>query len=160
MSSHVPLQLDLLWRFGSLSAGAYGSWGPGQVGSGTCGAGASCSASVARTGVQGLYAFEPVGDARAVPWGGLGVGWEWAFQRRERLGARTSWTWSGAELALQGGVEWPIGSRFGLGPALLIGFGRYSREALDTSVSSGSAEIDAKAMHVWVHAGLRGRLDF
>lgn len=158
--SHVPLQLDLLWRSGPFSAGAYGSWGLGQVSSDACGAGASCSASVVRAGVQGLYAFGPFGGSRIVPWAGLGLGWEWAFQSRERLGSRTSWTWSGAELALQGGAEWPIAGRFALGPVLLLGFGRYAREALDTSVASGSAAIDAKAVHVWIHAGVRGRVDF
>lgn len=159
MSSHVPLQLDLLWRVGPFSAGAYGSWGPGQVGS-ACGGGTSCGTSVARTGVQGLYALEPLGGTRIVPWAGAGLGWEWASQRRERLGSRTSSTWSGPELSLQGGAEWPLGGRFGLGPFVLLGFGRYARESLETDFASGSSEIGRKAVHVWIHVGARGRFDF
>lgn len=162
VSWHVPLQLDALWRVGPFSAGAYGSWGPGQVGPGSsaCSGGASCSAAVVRAGVQGLYALAPLGAARIVPWGGVGLGWEWAFQRRERLGSRTSHAWSGAELALQGGAEWPLAGRFGLGPVLLLGFGRYARETLDTSADSASAAIGSKALHLWIHVGVRGRADF
>jgi len=160
MTSQVPLQLDLLWRHGRLSAGAYGSWGLGQVAADVCGgSGASCSASALRAGVQGLWAAEPFGDARIVPWAGLGLGWEWAFQRRERLGSRVSWTWSGAELALQGGAEWPLGNRFGIGPFLLLGFGRYEDVAVETQSSSASASIGSRAVHVWIHVGARVRFD-
>lgn len=160
MSSHVPVQLDLSWRIGPFSAGAYGSWGPGQVGSDGCGGGASCSASVVRAGVQGLYALQPLRGTRIVPWGGLGLGWEWASQRRERLGAKVSSTWSGAELSLQGGADWSLGDRFGLGPVVLLGFGRYARESVETDFASGSAEIGRKAVHVWIHVGVRGRVEF
>ena len=160
MSSQIPVQLDLLWRFGQLSAGAYGSWGLGQASGDACKAGASCSASVVRVGAQALWAWEPFGEARILPWAGAGLGWEWAFQSAERLGSRTSYTWSGAELALQGGAEWPIAGRFGVGPFLLLGGGRYAREAVDTSADSGSADIGTKAFHVWIHVGVRGRVDF
>jgi hypothetical protein len=160
MRSQVPVQLDLLWRFGRASAGAYGSWGLGQAGGDACRAGASCSASVTRAGVQGLWAFEPLGETGIVPWAGLGLGWEWAFQESERLGSRTSTTWSGAELSLQGGAEWPVAGRFGVGPFLLLGGGRYAREAVDTSADSGAADIGTKAFHLWIHVGVRGRVDF
>lgn len=160
MSSQIPVQLDLLFRFGMASAGAYGSWGLGQASGDACKAGASCSASVVRAGVQALWAFEPLGETRIVPWAGLGLGWEWAFQRTERLGSRISTTWSGAELAVQGGAEWPLAGRFGLGPFVLLGGGRYAREAVDTSADSGSADIGTKAVHLWIHVGVRGRVDF
>jgi hypothetical protein len=161
MSSQIPLQLDVLWRFGAISAGAYGSWGLGQASGQACKEpGASCSASVVRVGAQGLWTLEPLGEARILPWAGLGLGWEWAFQRSERLGARTSDTWSGAEVAVQGGAEWPFAGRFGLGPFVLVGGGRYVRQALDTSADSGSANIGTKAVHVWIHVGVRGRVDF
>ena len=65
----------------------------------------------------------------------------------------------GPELSLQGGAEWPLAGRFGLGPFVLLGFGRYARESLDTSFASSSAEIGRKAVHVWVHDGVRGRID-
>jgi hypothetical protein len=160
MRSQIPVQLDLLWRLGTASAGAYGSWGLGQPSGEACREpGSSCSASVVRAGVQGMWAFEPFGEARILPWAGLGLGWEWAFQRSERLGSRTAYTWSGPEVALQGGAEWPIAGRFGVGPFVLLGGGRYARQALDTSADSASAAIETKAVHVWVHVGVRGRLD-
>jgi hypothetical protein len=159
MSSQLPLQLDLLWRSGRVSLGAYGSWGLGQVGGAAC-SGASCSASVLRAGVQGLWAFEPFGHARIVPWAGAGLGWEWASRRRERLGSRITSTWSGAELSLQGGAEWPVAGRFGVGPFVMLTTGRYSRESVDTPVESGSAGIGERAVHLWIHVGVRGRVEF
>jgi hypothetical protein len=157
MRSQVPLQLDLLWRVGAFSAGAYASWGLGQ--GGTCGSGASCSASVLRAGVEGLYALAPFGRAAIVPWAGLGLGWEWASRSRERLGNETSWTWSGAELALQGGAEWPLAGRFSLGPFVQLALGRYGRVSLDTPEGSASAEVGSKAVHAFIHVGVRGKVD-
>ncbi|HET7824593.1 MAG TPA: hypothetical protein VFK90_04640 [Anaeromyxobacter sp.] len=160
MSSQIPFQLDLLWRIGRISAGAYGSWGPGQVGGEGCLGGGSCSASVLRAGAQGILALAPLGETGITPWAGLGLGWEWAKQRRAHGGATASTTWSGAELSLQGGAEWSIAGRFGVGPFVLLGLGRYARQSVDTSIESASADIDRKAVHVWVHVGLRGRVDF
>jgi hypothetical protein len=160
LTSQIPVQLDALWRVGRASAGAYASWGLGQPDGEACSGGASCSASVVRAGVQGQWSLEPLGEMRIAPWLGLGLGWEWAFQRRERLGSRTSFTWSGAEVAVQGGADWPLADRFGVGPFVLVGGGRYAREAVSTSVESGSAAIDSKAVHLWIHLGVRGRVDF
>jgi hypothetical protein len=159
MGSQLPVQLDGLWRLGPASVGVYASWGLGFVSDGACGSGADCSASGIRVGVQGLWAFAPLGAARVVPWGGLGLGWEWAFQERERLGSRTSWRWSGPELALQGGAEWPLAGRFGLGPFAQIALGRYGTVALDTSAGSASADLDTRAVHAWIQVGVRGRID-
>lgn len=159
MSSQFPVQLDGLWRLGAVSAGAYASWGLGLVPAQTCGAGADCSASTVRAGVQGTYALPPFRATRVVPWAGLGLGWEWAYQRRERLGSRTSWRWSGPELALQGGADWPLGGRYALGPFLQLAFGRYGDVALDTSAASASAEIGARAVHAWIQMGVRGKID-
>lgn len=159
MRSQVPLQLDLLWREGPLSAGAYASWGLGQVAGATCGSGASCSASGIRVGAEALYAFAPFGQAGIVPWAGLGLGWEWATRRRERLGSEVSWTWSGWELALQGGAEWPLAGRFAVGPFAQLAIGRYARVALDTPEESASAGIGDGATHAFLHVGVRGRID-
>ncbi len=159
LRSQVPLQLDALWRFGfaPLSAGAYASWGPGQVGASACGG--SCSGSAWRAGVQGLWTFPPLWD-RVTFWSGLGLGWEWATMRQEKLGTRTTYGYAGPELALQGGAEWPIGGRFAVGPAVLLGLGRYARESLDTGYGSASGAIATRAVHAWVHLGVRGRVDF
>ncbi len=157
MRSQIPLQLEALWRIGRAAAGVYASYGIGQVSASTCGAGASCSASDLRAGMEGTYALEPFHGA--APWGGAGLGYEWARQRRTRAGTDTTWTWRGLEAVLQGGAEWPIDRRFSVGPFAAVTFGRYADAAVDTSASSGSAPIATKALHLWVHVGVRGRLD-
>ncbi len=159
MRSQVPLQADALWPLRpELAAGLYASWGPGQVPSRACGAGASCSAAATRAGLQGLRTFAR-SSFGATPWAGAALGWEWASQRRERLGVETTARWNGPELALQGGAQWTLGRRFGLGPFLLLGAGRYERMSLETPEASASAAIADRAVHAWVHVGVRGSVD-
>ena len=142
-----PVQLDLLGRFGRASAGAYGSWGIAR--SGNCEG--SC-ASVARAGLQATWTFGPWHGAE--PWSGIGAGWEWAKERAH--GVKTSWR--GWELAAQGGLEWQVAPRVAVGPFLLLGAGRYTDVALDTGFGSASAELARRAVHVWLHGGVRARL--
>lgn len=158
----LPVQLDGLWRLpvslgqgrGTLDAGAYGSWGPAWVG--RCRAGQSCSASVARLGLQALWTFVTAGGAQ--PWLGVASGYEWAREERSRAGTVTT-TYRGFEpLAAQGGIEWRVGRRLALGPYGLLALGRYSRVSLDTGLASATAELPDKAIHAWVHAGVRARL--
>ncbi len=154
LTFQVPVQVDALWRAGRLSAGVYGSWGLALYGA--CGGG-SCGASVARLGVEALWSFAPL--AAAEPWVGLGAGYEWASASRARSGATLDTSWRGPELfQAQGGVEWRLGRRLAVGPFLLLGAGRYTRLALDTGVDSASADVARKAVHAWVHIGVRGRL--
>jgi len=159
LRSQIPIQLDALWRFGRYAAGAYASWGPGQVGRSSCGSGADCSASALRFGAEGTYALLPVGAAGIVPWVGLGLGWERGSQRRERLGSRTAYAWSGLELALQGGLDWPVAGRYAIGPFVQLALGRYSDVSLETSSASASADIGARATHAWFHVGVRAKVD-
>jgi hypothetical protein len=151
----VPLQVDGLWRFGELAAGVYGSYGIARA---PCGDVGSCSASVWRLGVQGTRSFGPILRG-AEPWLGLAAGYEWAKQRRERESTVVETTWRGFELlALQGGLEWRLARRVAVGPVLLVGAGRYANVDLDTGLDSASAEIPGKALHYWIHLGVRGRL--
>lgn len=160
MGGQVPLQVDALWRFdGPVSAGLYASWGPGQLNASACGGGADCSASDLRLGVEGQWAFAPVGAWRLLPWAGLGAGWERASSRRTRVGLETTWIYSGPEASLQGGLDWPLGGGFTLGPFLQLAVGRYGSWTLDTSVDSASGDIADRAIHGSLHFGVRGRLD-
>lgn len=160
MGGQVPIQLDALWRFdGPVSAGVYASWGPGQVTAGACSSGTDCSASGLRLGVQGQWAFAAVGAWHLLPWAGLGAGWERASTRRAHLGAETTWTYSGPEASLQGGLDWPLGRGFMLGPFLQLAAGRYGSWSLDTSADSASGDIADKAIHGSLHFGVRGRFD-
>lgn len=152
----APVQAEVLWRSGEAAVGLYGSWGPG--GAGSCGDGASCSAQAIRAGAQGLWDFRP-GRLGAAPWVGAAFGWEWAWHRRDRLGAETTRSWSGPEAALQAGLAWEVGDRLTFGPFVLLGAGRYARLAVETPEASASGSIVNAALHAWVHLGVRGTLE-
>jgi hypothetical protein len=154
----VPLQADALWSRGAIAAGAYGSWGAGQVGGHACTEGASCTAQAIRAGAQGLWTF-PQWRSGAAPWVGAGLGWEWASQRRERLGAATTTRWDGPELALQGGAGWRVRGRFAVGPFVLLGLGRFASVSVETPEASASEPIPDRAVHAWIHLGVRGTID-
>jgi hypothetical protein len=158
VQAQVPLQADALWRLGPFAAGAYASYGIGQVPSDVCGAGASCSAAAIRAGAQGLRAFSPLWREGPIPWAGAGLGWEWASQRRERLGAETETTWNGPEAVLQAGAEWALGARLAVGPFVQLAAGRYLDVSVDTGEASASARIGDRAFHGWIHVGVRGAL--
>jgi hypothetical protein len=97
----------------------------------------------------------------AAPWLGAGLGWEWASQRRERLGAATTTSWNGPEVAAQGGLEWRVWRReLGVGPFVLFGLGRYQRVSVDTGQGSASEDILNHAAHGWLQLGVRGTWGF
>ncbi len=145
-----PVQGDALWRVGPIDAGLYGSWGLAEAGG--CATGETCSARVWRAGAQATWTFAAGGSA---PWAGLAAGWEWASVDRSAGGTITS-TFSGPELALQGGVEWRVARWLALGPYLLAGGGVYGRYAVSTPAGSASADLTDRALHVWLGLGVRG----
>jgi hypothetical protein len=155
----VPIQADVLWSAEGFAAGLYASWGAGGFSGQPCADGASCSAQAVRAGFQGFWRFRRW-DFGAAPWLGGGLGWEWAAQRRERAGLATTTRWNGPELSLQGGAEWRLGPRFGLGPFALLGAGRYERISVETPVEVGSADLAHRSTHGWVQLGVRGAFDF
>jgi hypothetical protein len=145
-----PVQLDALWREGRLDAGLYGSWGLAEASG--CASGERCSATVWRTGVQAAWTFDADG---VLPWAGLALGWEWARTVTQDAGTITS-TFSGAELALQGGVEWRVLRWLSLGPALLVGIGNYGTYGVEGPAGSASSTVTDRAFHAWIHVGVRG----
>lgn len=157
LGAQVPIQLDALWRFGRLALGPYGSWGRGLVTG--CDDGARCSGVAVRTGIEALVDLPELRRGGFVPWTGAGLGWEWASRRRERLGNEITWTWSGPEAHLQLGGEWTVAPRLALGPYVLLSGGRFERVALYTPVDSGTARIRERALHGFVHLGVRGAVD-
>lgn len=157
LAAQVPVQVDALWRFGAAALGPYASWGLG-IATG-CDDGARCGGSVARLGLQALHALGAGAERTVVPWLGVGAGWEWASRRRERLGNEHTWTWSGPEAHAELGVEWRPRPRVALGPYVHVAAGRFSRVSLETPVESASAAVPARAIHAWLHLGVRGTLD-
>src|SRR5512138_1424929 len=157
----LPIQAEVAWSAERFAAGLYGSWGPGGAGAQGCTDGASCSAQVARAGIEARWRFAPWSFG-AAPWLGGALGWEWASHRRERLGVATTTRWNGPELGLQGGLEWQLlgwTKAWWLGPYAQVGLGRYERTTLETSGGTGSGSIADRAVHAFVHLGVRGAVD-
>ncbi len=154
--AQIPLQVDFLWRWGPLAAGAYGSWGLALAG---CDPGARCSASSARVGAEATWTF-PTANPGLEPWAGAGAGYEWTARRRERAGTAVDWTYRGPEiLSLQGGADFRVERRIAIGPFLLLALGRYSHLSLDTPEGNASGEIAGRAFHAWLEVGVRGTFD-
>ncbi len=155
----VPVQADVLWSSERFAAGVYASWGPGGFSGQACADGASCSAQAIRAGTQLHWRFSRWSFG-AAPWLGGGLGWEWASQRRERLGAATITSWNGPELSAQGGAEWRVWRQLGVGPFVLLGLGRYERVSVETSQDLASGDVSNHAVHAWIHLGVRGTFGF
>jgi hypothetical protein len=146
---HIPLQLDLGYRFGPRwFAGAYAQYG--QVFIKGCGADESCSGYDLRFGLQGQYHFAPA--ASFDPWLGLGAGYEVFHAAASASGGNLSTDSKGFELAnLSGGASFKVSDSFALGPLASLTLGEYSKV--------GDRAIPDKAMHLWLFGGLRGVFD-
>lgn len=155
-ASHLPIQLDALWRFGErFSAGAYFSWGvallEGEVADRCDTLGADCSVSVFRLGLEGTYAFTQASQ-RFTPWVGAGIGYEWVRSSVSSAGFSGSQRLGGWEVAnVQAGADWPVSRRLAIGPFAMVSIGRYS--------SVDGNEITEKGWHQWLTLGVRGTLD-
>ena len=156
VQAEVPIQLDLLWRFGEhVSAGAYYAYGFGRISSGVasrCDAlGASCSVWTMRAGAFFHYAFPEVSE-RFVPWVGAGMGWEWARDSVSSPLGSTRHDLSGWELlSLEGGADWSASRKLRIGPYAGIRWTEYKR--LD------GYSIVNQTFHSWTGFGLRGTYD-
>lgn len=155
VSLQYPMQLDVGWRFGPVTVGAYGSWAVARPP--TCAAGASCSATAARLGLQATWTFEPGGGVHG--WVGAASGWERTTFHVKKAGTDDATSYTGLELfQAQGGIEWRLHRRLALGPYVLLGFGRYTDARVETRVESASRAIPDRAVHTWLHLGVRARV--
>jgi hypothetical protein len=116
-----------------------------------CDPGASCSGSVIRLGLEGLFHI-PV-EGPFVPWLGLGTGYEW-LSLDESGSTGGSVTVEGFEfLNLQAGGDYRLSPYFSLGPFVSFSLARYD----SGSTSSGAGgEIRGKAIHEWLQFGMKG----
>jgi opacity protein-like surface antigen len=164
--SQIPVQLDAIYSINkNVGIGGYFSYGFGQVGKGFAGEcdvpGVSCSGSVLRLGVEGIYSFNAVNQL--LPWLGAGIGYEFGNYTAEGGGAKMDVTFDGFEfLNLQGGADYQISSNFSAGPYLMLSFGQYSNGKVTNNVDpsfNGSGSINDKSMHEWLSFGIRGKFD-
>jgi hypothetical protein len=161
VKSQIPIQLDAMYAVApDFSLGAYVSYGFGQLASGACDAGVSCSASDTRFGIQGLYSFSKVSTA-FVPWVGAGIGYEVASYSMEADGEKLELDLSGWEfLNLQAGANYKVNDQFSFGPYVQLSVGQYSSADMTMSgVGSFSGDIPEKGVHQWFGFGVRGSFD-
>jgi hypothetical protein len=164
LTGTIPLRLDVGYRpVGAIYAGIYAELGLALVNNNSfpCSAGASCSASQARIGIEAQYHLAP--SKGFDPWFGLGFGYEGLnykatgssqgdFGRKVR----------GLELlSIQVGGDIQAGSRLAVGPFVSFSLGKYDyaseyrKTAVGMEQTSGF-DIDHTAMHEWLLFGLRG----
>jgi len=154
----VPFVFEANYRFNrTLSAGPFFQYAIARVKDGNnlgCGDGVDCSGWVVRAGGQ-IIAHLDVGSI-AVPWVGLGLGYEW-LNVSGRVG-NISGTVSdnGWEFAtLQGGADIFVAPGFALGPFVSFSIARYGNTAGSIGTGSASGDIQNPAVHEWLQVGAR-----
>ncbi|HET8538370.1 MAG TPA: hypothetical protein VFL83_00730 [Anaeromyxobacter sp.] len=160
LKSQIPVQVDALYRITKdISAGAYFSYGFGQVDYAVCDA-ADCSGSSMRFGIQGFYSFSTVSPT-FVPWAGLGIGYEMANDTFEIGGSKTESSYSGIEfLNLQVGGDYKVNEKLAVGPYVMYSMGQYSSMTVkEDGVTTIDGDINQTAMHSWLGFGVRGKFD-
>jgi Autotransporter beta-domain len=167
VKSLIPLQLDVGYKvLPNLTIGGFASYGFGQTGGefdDICSAsGVDCSKSVIRVGVQGTYAFAPLGNG-FTPWAGAGIAWERAAYKAEAGADSLEFNATGFEfLNLQVGGDWKVAEKFSVGPYLSLSFNQFrNAEVKDTTgtFTNGDGEISDKGIHEWLQFGVRGTFD-
>jgi hypothetical protein len=149
LSGAVPLVLEAAFRATpNVSVGALFEYAIAQTKN--CDPGSSCSASVIRAGIEGIYNLRlgTVFD----PWVGLGAGYEWL--RFSETGATAgSGNFHGFEfVTLQAGGDFRVAPQFALGPFVSFSVAEYS----SASINGASEDIQNTAVHEWLQFGVRG----
>jgi hypothetical protein len=155
MSGAIPVIIEGAYRatpnfsIGALFQGAFAQ-------TKNCDPGASCSATIYRFGVEGIYTAR--GDGTFDPWFGLGVGYEQMNLSVSSGGTSNDLDVHGFDATLQAGGEHRVGPQVAIGPFVSLSIGQYG------TLSSGgqSADIpgDATRMHEWLQFGARGTFNF
>jgi hypothetical protein len=116
-----------------------------------CDPGASCSASVVRLGLEGLYRI-PV-EGAFVPWLGMGAGYEWLSMAE----SGNSGSLRGFELlTLQAGADYRINPYLTLGPFVSFSLAVYN----SGSDNEASGDVADTSLHEWLQIGLKVTCNF
>ena len=161
VQGHVPLGVDLRWRFTPrFSAGAYLSYGFGVLSDSRAGKcrvlGAECTASDLRTGLEAELQLSE--GWKVTPYLSARVGWE-SFAFEEDAGVSWSRTrYYGWELGAEGGATLlergalRVGAFLGVTGGSFYGYGARG-PGLDASGS-----ITDRALHGWFTVGVRAAI--
>jgi hypothetical protein len=150
----VPIAIDASFRaLPHVFVGAYASWGFGPAQD--CPSDGRCRARGVRFGLNGRYLFEPRGGGprAAIPWVGLGAGFESLSSRV----AATERDYQGISFVdLQLGLDLPVARQFAIGPTLSLSAGEFTRATVEGASSADvEGEIEEIRMHGWFVAGAR-----
>ena len=157
-SGAIPFVLEAGYRFTpNITAGALFQYAFTQVKDNPntgCGGGVSCSGSVVRLGLEGIYNMR-TGDS-VDPWVGLGIGYEWMNIDLSTPGGTTNAEMNGIEfLTVQGGGDFRLTPQLGLGPFLSFSIARYGSASFTQGGFTTSPNIQT-AVHEWLQLGVRG----
>jgi opacity protein-like surface antigen len=154
ISGAVPIVVEGGYRVNAqFTVGAMFQYGFAQTKN--CDSGASCSASSTHLALEGI--FRPQIGSAFAPWLGLGTGYEWLSMSASAGGQSVSAGAHGFEfLILQAGGDIQVAPQFNLGPFVMFSLGQYQTETADIYGTSGSADIQNKALHEWLQFGIRG----
>jgi hypothetical protein len=152
LSGAVPLIVEAAFRGNRhVSVGALFQYAIVQTKN--CDPGSSCSASILRAGVEGIFNFR-LGTVLD-PWLGLGAGYEW-LRFSESGDVTGSGNFHGWEfLTLQAGGDFRVAPQAGLGPFVSLSIAQYSAGTVDGT----SGDIQQTDVHEWLQFGLRGTLN-
>jgi Outer membrane protein beta-barrel domain len=127
----TPFVLEADYRVnGAVSVGGLFQYGILQIKENAntgCEDGLSCSGSVVRLGIQGIYHI--LVPSRFIPWVGLGAGYEWMNIHISQGGASASSGAHGFELlTLQAGGDFRLSPHLSIGPYASFTIARYGTE--------------------------------
>jgi hypothetical protein len=160
LSGAVPIVLEAGYRInGNFTVGALFQYGLAQIKNNSttmCGGAVSCSGSVVRLGIEGIYNFNL--DTALSPWVGVGTGYEWLNISLSSGGQSASASTKGLEfLTLHGGADYHVSPQLALGPFVSFSLGEYSTTSVDMGGNSTSADVTDKKLHEWLQLGVRGK---
>lgn len=158
LNSAVPFVFEANYRFNrTLSVGPFFQYAIAQVKDGNnlgCGNLVDCSGWVVRLGGQVIGHFD-LGSI-AVPWVGLGVGYEWLNVSGKTGNLTGSVSDNGWEFAtLQAGADIFVAPGFALGPFVSFSIARYGNQSGSINNGTTTSDISNPAVHEWLQLGAR-----
>jgi hypothetical protein len=124
-----------------------------------CEADVSCSGSVVRFGIEGIYNLDL--DAALSPWIGIGAGYEWLNLTGSMNGHPATVDNHGFELVtVHAGADYRVSPQFALGPFVSFSLAEYATSYWAYYDLSQTTHIPDKSLHEWLQLGIRGRFGF
>jgi hypothetical protein len=159
----VPVVLEAGYRLnGNFTIGALVQFGvvevPDSLFTG-CEADVSCSGSLVRLGIEGIYNLNL--DAALSPWIGIGAGYEWLNLTGSMNGHPATVNNRGFELVtVHAGADYRVSPQFALGPFVSVSLAQYTTLYWAYAGLSQTEQIPDKSLHEWLQLGIRGRFGF